>query len=236
MRRSPAPAQCDLDFRSRGHRRGGKRAGAGRPKTGRRVGVVHRTRPLHRTRDPLHVTIRVVASFPHLRRRDLHRCVAYAMAITLRRHDFRICHVSIQGNHIHLLVEADDRVALSRGMQGFQISCAKQMNRTLARRGRVFADRYHAEPLRNPTQTRNALAYVLNNWRKHRGHRANTIRHDPFSTAILFPGWTDAPPVIVPGPSMLLLPIARPTTWLLRVGWQRASSSLLSPFAAPSPR
>jgi hypothetical protein len=32
-----------------------------------------------------------------------------------------LCHLSIQHNHIHLLVEASDKQALASGMKGFQI-------------------------------------------------------------------------------------------------------------------
>ena len=34
------------------------------------------------------------------------------------RFGMRIVHYSIQGNHLHLLVEVDDRKSLARGMQG----------------------------------------------------------------------------------------------------------------------
>src|SRR5205814_9644640 len=93
---------------------------------------------------------------------------------TARRCDFRIVHLSIQRTHLHLLVEADDKAALASGMQGFQISAAKQLNAAISRgkpqrrRGTVFPDRYHAEIITSPRQARHSLAYVLANWRKHR--------------------------------------------------------------------
>jgi REP element-mobilizing transposase RayT len=70
----------------------------------------------------------------NLRRRHVWQAVQYALAITARRTSFRICHVSIQRNHVHLIVEANDHVALARGLQGFQISCATQINARLGRR------------------------------------------------------------------------------------------------------
>ncbi|HEY4116912.1 MAG TPA: hypothetical protein VGM56_03600, partial [Byssovorax sp.] len=73
----------------------------------------------------------------------------------------------MQRDHVHLLVEPESERALSRGVQGICIRFAKAINRVLGRRGRVFADRYHAVPLRSPRQTRNALAYVLLNARHH---------------------------------------------------------------------
>ena len=71
---------------------------------------------------------------------------------------------------------------------------------------------------------RNALAYVLNNWRRHsedeRSPAARMATLDPYSTAIHFRGWKQAPKVGVP-PGYEPLPSAEATTWLLRVGWER---------------
>jgi putative transposase len=109
-----------------------------------------------------------------LRNRHIYKALRDATLVVARRETMRIVHISIQNNHIHLLVEANDKTALSKGMQSFKISAAKQINRTLGRklrtkrRGTVFADRYFSEVVRSPRQARHALAYVLNNWRKHR--------------------------------------------------------------------
>ena len=117
----------------------------------------------------MHVVLRVVHAVGNLRTRHAYRAMRGAIAKCAARSDYRIVHASIQSNHLHLLVEADDRRALSRGMQGFAISAAKRLNRELRRRrGDVFAFRYHATPITSPTQARNALAYILNNWRRHR--------------------------------------------------------------------
>jgi hypothetical protein len=46
----------------------------------------------------------------------------------------------------------------------FAISAAKNINRAAGRkRGTVFAYRYHATAITNPSQARKALSYVLNN-------------------------------------------------------------------------
>ena len=68
---------------------------------------------------------------------------------------------------IHLIVEASDRVALSRGVQGLCIRLARAVNRACGRRGPVFADRYHARALKTPRSVRFALRYVLLNAHKH---------------------------------------------------------------------
>ncbi len=134
---------------------------------------------------------------------------------------FRVVQYSLQRNHFHLICEARTELALARGMQGLNCRLAKAFNRYLARRGTFFADRYHAEPLRTPNQTRRALAYVLQNGRRHGEHlheRADWV--DPFSSAAHFDGWHDRRPV--PGPEPFAPePVSPPTSWLLRIGWRR---------------
>src|SRR5215467_11754434 len=153
-RKHPAEPQLVL-FK----KRGGKRRGAGRPRKGSRAGSPHTQRPFLHARYPVHVTLRVVGAVGNLRRRCVYQAVREATLTTARREDFRIVHLSIQRTHIHLLVEANDKLALARGMQGFQISAAKHLNAAISkgrpgprRRGTVFPDRYHAEIITSPRQ------------------------------------------------------------------------------------
>ena len=107
---------------------------------------------------------------PHvynLRSRRSFRVIEAALWIGGDRFDVRIVRFSVQGNHVHLLVEAPNRRALARAIQGFSIRIAKGLNRMLGRAGRVFDDRYHARVLRTPTEVRHAIHYVLGNARKH---------------------------------------------------------------------
>ena len=125
------------------------------------------------------MVLRVIGAVGNLRRRFTYRAIREATLTTARREDFRIVHVSIQRTHVHLLVEAKDKQALSSGMQGFQISAAKHLNAAISkgkpgprRRGTVFPDRYHAEIITSPRQAHHTLRYVLGNWRKHQEDRA----------------------------------------------------------------
>src|SRR5215510_12738188 len=133
-------------------KRGGKRRGAGRPPKGKRAGSPHKPRPFLHARYPVHVVLRTVGAVGNLRRRCVYQAVREATLTTALRENFRIVHLSIQRTHVHLLVEADDKEALARGMQGFQISAAKHLNAAISkgkpgprRRGAVFPDRYHTE-------------------------------------------------------------------------------------------
>ena len=219
------PRQQELPFRTRG----GKRVGAGRPKRGARASEAHRVRPEIDARHPLHVVIRARPGL-RLRRRAGWLAVRHALAITCRRADFRICHVSVQATHIHLIIEADTHVALARGMQGFQIACARRFNTQTRRRGSVFADRYHPVPLGSLRQVRNALGYVLNNWRRHREDAHAHHAFDPFASARAFDGWAGAPR----RDHLEAVPVVMPTTWFLTSGWRRHGP--VSPYARPGPK
>jgi len=229
-----------------GQKRGGKRPGAGRPKKGERASEPHKRRPALKASEPAHVTIRAVRDVGYLRGYDAYHAVRKAIVTSYKRERFRIVHLSIQGTHVHLLVEANDRKALARGMQGFQISAAKHLNAAISkrmglarrRRGTVFSDRYHAEIIRSPRQARHALAYVLNNWRRHAENTMRVARGwriDPFSSAPSFDGWTGVRAEELVWPEKYVpLPVWEPKTWLLREGWRR--HGLIRWNEVPGPR
>src|SRR5438874_2615355 len=149
-----------------GHNWGGKREGAGRPRLARRKGVAHRIRPEHKARHPVHVTIRAAGSVSSLRQQVVFFEIRRALARASRSW-FRVIHFSVQTDHVHLLVEAHDKVALARGMAGFEVRVARLVNGLVGKRGRFWADRYHARDVRTPKEVRSALVYVVMNWAKH---------------------------------------------------------------------
>ena len=177
------------------------------------------------------MTLRFREDLPNMRERNLYLTIEDAIRAGRERFGFRIIEWSVQGNHLHLVVEAEDERALSRGMQGAAIRMARAINRALSRHGKVFADRFHARDLGSPTEVRNALLYVLNNAKHHAKDRGETWarrRVDPFSSAAWFGGWASAVESgRLPGPS----PAASAKTWLLRTGWRRLG--LISPSEIP---
>ena len=127
-------------------------------------------------------------------------------------------HYSIQGNHLHLIVEADDRKALGRGMMSIASRVARAVNRVLGRTGAVLRDRYHLRILRTPLEMRRALAYVLLNARKHLGRLGQRVgRVDPASSGAWFDGWSYEGWQQDPRPP----PVAAARSWLARIGWRR---------------
>ncbi len=145
----------------------------------------------------------------YLRSHSPAKIVVDALRAARERFGVRIIHYSIQGNHLHLIVEAEGQRALSRAMQGLSIRLARRLNARSGRRGGVFADRYHARPLKTPREAKRAVRYVLANYRHH-------------ALEYLPEGWTD--PLASarftqerPGRDA---PVVAPSVWLLRVGWR----------------
>jgi hypothetical protein len=174
---------------------------------------------------------------PSLRTVPIVRAIEESFAEACDRPGFRLVQYALQGNHAHMIVEADDRRALGRGMKAIGARIARAVNRIAGRTGRVLADRYHVRPLSTPREVRNALRYVLLNARHHMAGRARRIAalFDPASSARWFDGWKSAPPA---APSALEPPagrvppsVARARTWLLSVGWRR--HGLLEPTDTP---
>ena len=119
-----------------------------------------------------------------------------------------------------MLAEAENKKALSRGIQGFMVSAAKRINTLLQRRGKVWADRYHARILTSPLEVRRALAYVLQNWRHHGFDRHTRARLDTYATGYAFHGWSDGP-LVVRYDDVERFAVWLPRTWLLSTGWKQ---------------
>jgi hypothetical protein len=104
------------------------------------------------------ITARVVRGVGPLRRRRAYAAIRRAVGTSLARADFRIVELEVRPSCLALVVEADDKTALARGMQGFQIAAARHLNRATGRRGTVFPDRYRACILTTRRAVRRAIA------------------------------------------------------------------------------
>jgi putative transposase len=192
---------------------GGKRRGAGRKPKSERPGVSHVPRPMLSRHHPVHVTWRMLPHVWNLRSRRSFRELSAAFAEACNRAGFRLIHFSVQGNHLHLIVEASDEVRLSRGLQGLAVRIARRLNRLMGRTGKVFADRFHQHVLRSPAEVAPAVAYVLGNFVVHalrRGEPVSATAPDEYSSARQR---ETGPPLVAPAQS-----------WLLRGGWRRGAA------------
>jgi REP element-mobilizing transposase RayT len=186
--------QLDL-FRKRRRRKPGR-------KPGKLRAVPHRLRPRFARRMPVHVTLRVRPHVYNLRARRCFRPLSRAFRGGRDQFGFTLNEFSVQGNHLHFIVEADDHIALAKGMQGLAIRMAKALNRVMGRSGTVFAQRYHSHILRTVTEVRNALRYVLHNLQQHATEWGRPIA----------PSWLDPLSSSAAGHDAT----APPHTWLLK--------------------
>jgi putative transposase len=175
--------------------RGGRRPGAGRKPKGDAPLRPHSTRPALSRRHPVHVTIRMRPHVWSLRSQRGMSVVESALLGAGGRSDFRVTHLSVQGNHVHLVVEAGSARALTGGMKALAIRLAKGMNRHV---------------LRTPAEVRRALAYVAGNFASHARRRGEEI---PGGVADRF-GSEARPDLVAP-----------PASWLLRLEGASAGSS-----------
>ena len=217
------PLQGAFVFRTHG----GARKNAGRKAKAQNVGLIpHVARPALDRHVPMHVTLRGVRGVPNLRSQRLLGLVRAEIA-RASRDGFRVVHFSVQTNHLHLLVEADAGVELSRGVQRLASRVARLVNLAVGRHGRFWRERYHRRDLATPRQVRNALVYVLFNVRKHTtgaaAARARQTLDVPGSSVLWNEAWNvddDLREVLArarAGPP----PVAAPRTFLARRGWLR---------------
>ena len=162
---------------------GGKRRGAGRPNLSGNVS--HTKRPEVDFKKPLQITHKLKPGLTTLRRKDLLKAFECCAART-KHFGMHVVHFSLLSNHIHMLVEARDKKALERGMRSLISRMAKLVAFLSDKKGGVFKGRYHLSVIKNPTQMKRSLSYVLLNQAKH----SKMIEHmDRFSSARYFLGW-----------------------------------------------
>src|SRR5262249_20323714 len=134
-----------------------------------------------------------------------------------RFENVRVVQFSVQGNHVHLLVEAEHTSVFMSAMKGLSVRIAKGMNRMMERKGgQVIGDRYHSRALRTPTEVRRVMHYIRDN---HRQHMADVGERLP-------KGWVD--PYCSDAPE-LAATLRKPTTWLVQEGWRRGRAGPPAP-------
>ena len=214
--------------------RGGARPNAGRKRAEDNAkDPQHTTRPALEARHPVHAMLSTRRDVPTLRQRCMYGAIHRVLRCYVEDPGFRIVHISIQRNHLHLIAEADNKEALRYGMQSFAIRAARAINKAWGRSGKVFEFRYQAKQIRTRDYARNALNYVLNNWRRHREDRGRSKAVlDQYSSAVSFDGWIGRPRWQLPV-GYVPLPVSQPRTGLLQSGW--TFSGLLDPWDTPGP-
>jgi REP element-mobilizing transposase RayT len=169
---------------------------------------------------------------PRLRGRKPFNAIAAAFRKYAKGNGFRLVHFSVQHDHLHLMVEADGKAMLSRGMQKLVISISRRLNllwgdgkRWL---GRLFRERYHAHVLKTLSEVRHAWIYLLHNGAKHKETAPGVC--DPYSSAAHFDGYASSPRM-KGAPLADASMLAKAASWLLTVGWRKRG--LIRPDESP---
>lgn len=218
---------------------GGPRPGAGRPREKDR-GVPHTRRPKLSRHNPLHITLKLQSGLPNLRRKPEYLAIRASFEAAKERFGFRLIQFVVMSNHLHLIVEAEDTLSLSRGLKGLAIRVAKALNRLWHRKGSVFRERFHAHVLATPLEVRRTLLYVLRNAAKRAGKRIDGLRWlavDFFSSGPWFDGWAETSYGLEASPfgtALQACTVAAARTWLLRMGWR--IHGLIGPTEVPTGR
>jgi REP element-mobilizing transposase RayT len=157
---------------------------AGRP----RIAWEHRDYVPHRTRleipkgKPVHVVWRVNPHVPPCRRSPVLKVFRQAV-LKARQWGLRIVHFSLMNDHLHLLIEAENKKDLGKSLQSFAISFTKRLKHLYQlRKTPIFKERYFCHILRTVQEVKNALWYVLLNGKK---AGLSPWRTDPYSSGAM---------------------------------------------------
>ena len=192
---------------------GGARKGAGRKR--QKGSIAHETRERFSQHDPLLITCKLRGDVVTLRQAAEARVIRDKIRAA-HKAGFRIVQYSIQGDHLHMIVEAADSEQLANGMRGLGCRLAKGLNKLWQRTGKLFVGRCHVRVLKSLAEVYHALRYVLNNHRKH-GCASSPNEPDPFSSGVHYREWAGGISVRPPGYAN---PCEPARGWKLCVGWK----------------
>lgn len=140
--KTPRASAKSTDAKPKSWGHGGWRPGAGRKPAGDIAGASHRRREELAPRLPMHLSVPLGASVPKLRNKVAYAALCGACASGCDLNGFRLVHFAVHDDALHLLVEADDHTAMTRGAQGLLIRIARAVNRAWQRSGKLYGDRY----------------------------------------------------------------------------------------------
>jgi REP element-mobilizing transposase RayT len=95
--------------------------------------VRHESREGVKKELPHHITLKVVRGLGSLRKWRVLREIEASFRKACSRPGFRLVQYSIQDDHAHLIVEADDAERLACGMKSISARFARAVNRALGR-------------------------------------------------------------------------------------------------------
>lgn len=130
-------------------------------------GIRHTSRPLLKRAASLHLTIKVLRNKAEIKNKSVLKLLKHAIQ-RARLQGLKVIHYSLEYDHVHLLIEADNNASLGKGMQALGVTMAKGINRLKRLKGAVYKHRYHFRQISSPRQLKYVMNYIFKNGMKHR--------------------------------------------------------------------
>ena len=174
---------------------------AGRPAKVDR-GIRHIRRERFNKPSALHLTIKVRENKADIQNKRILKALHHAIK-RARLQRLRVIHYTLEYNHAHLVVEANDNKVLHKGMQAFGISIAKAINKMKQVKGAVYKHRYHLRKLKTRREVKNAIQYVFGNGIKHKRSMSRLDLYNSLPAEKRIPA--DIQKIIVKSPALFKL-------------------------------
>lgn len=139
---------------------------AGRPPVND-AGIRHTSRPVISKPASLHLTIKVKRNKADIKNKAVLAILKKAI-LNARLKGLKVIHYSLEFDHVHLLIEADNNKILGKGMQAFGVTLAKAINKLWRLGGGVYKHRYHFRRITGSKDLRNVMNYIFKNGVKHK--------------------------------------------------------------------
>jgi REP element-mobilizing transposase RayT len=130
-------------------------------------GIRHTERPLITKPTSLHLTVKILRTKANLKKKMVLSILKRSI-MNARKMGLRVIHYSLEYDHVHLLIEAENNFILGKGMQSFGVTFSKALNRLRKIKGTVYKHRYHYRKIVGARQLKNVLNYIFNNGIKHK--------------------------------------------------------------------
>lgn len=129
----------------------------------------------------LHLTIKVRENKADIQNKRILKALHHAI-IRARLKKLKIIHYTLEYNHVHLLVEAENHHVAHQAMQALGISLSKAINKIKRKTGTVYKYRYHLRKITGLRDLKNVTNYIFNNGIKHKRTRTQL---DPYNSRVV---------------------------------------------------
>lgn len=130
-------------------------------------GIRHRGRETLLKTSSLHLTVKVDRNKADIKSKPILQILKRSI-LRARKQGLKVLHFTLEWDHVHLLIEADNNLELGKGMQAFGVTFAKGINKIKKNSGKVYKHRYHFRKINSGRELKRVMNYIFTNGEKHR--------------------------------------------------------------------